>query len=44
MGDNPLGMSIEQSRIMISTAGKVLEKMRANQKRYYQNRRASHKF
>ena len=43
-GENPLGKRIEQSRVALSTAAKMLEKMRANQKRYYLNRRAAHKF
>ena len=43
-GENPLGKRIEQSRVALSTAAKMLEKMRANQKRHYLNRRATHKF
>ena len=43
-GENPLGKRIEQSKAALSTAGKMLEKMRANQKRHYLNRRATHKF
>ena len=43
-GDNPLGKSIEQVRITLSTTAKMLEKMRASQKRHYQDKRATHKF
>ena len=35
MGENTLGRRIEQSRVSLSIAAKMLEKMRANQKRYY---------
>ena len=44
MGENTLGKRIEQSRISLSIAAKMLEKMRANQKRYYENRRSTHTF
>ena len=44
MGKNTLGKRIEQSRVSLSIAAKMLEKMRANQKRYYQNRRSTHTF
>ena len=44
MGENTLGKRIEQSRVSLSIAAKMLEKMRANQKRYYQNRRSTHTF
>ena len=43
-GDNLLEKIIEQSRITLSTSVKMLQKMRANQARQYQNRRATHKF
>ena len=42
--DNMLGKRIEQSRITLSTAAKMLERMRANQKRHYQHHRATHTF
>ena len=44
MGENTLGKRIEQSRVSLSIAAKMLEKMRANEKRYYQNRRFTHTF
>ena len=44
MGENTLGKRIEQSRVSLSIAAKMLEKMRANQKRYHQNRRSTHTF
>ena len=44
MGENTLGKRIEQSRVSLPIAAKMLEKMRANQKRYYQNRRSTHTF
>ena len=44
MGENTLGKRIEQSRVSLSRAAKMLEKMRTNQKRYYQNRRSAHTF
>ena len=34
---------IAQSRITLSMAAKMLERMRANQKRHYQHQRATHK-
>ena len=34
----------KQSRITLSTAAKMLERMRPNQKRPYQHQRATHKF
>ena len=43
-GDNLLGKRIEQLRITLFTAARMLEKISANQKRHYQNRRATHKF
>ena len=43
-GENPLGKRIEQSRIVLATAAKMLAKMRENQKRHYLNRRSIHKF
>ena len=43
-GDNTLGKRIEQSRITLSTTAKMLERMRANQKRHYQHSRATHEF
>ena len=39
-----LGKRIEQSRVSLSIAAKMLEKMGANQKRYYENRRSTHTF
>ena len=44
MGENTLGNRIKQSRVSLSVAAKMLEKMRANQMRYYQNRRSTHTF
>ena len=44
MSENTLGRRIEQSRVALSIAAKMLEKMRENQKRYYQNRRYTHTF
>ena len=43
-GDNMLGKRIEQSRITLSTADKMLERMGANQKRHYQHHKATHEF
>ena len=43
-GDNPLGKRIEESRITLSIAAKMMERMRANQKRHYLHRRSTHKF
>ena len=42
-GKNMLGKRIEQSRITLSMAAKMLERMRAKQKRHYQHWRATHK-
>ena len=39
-----LGKRIKQSQITLSTAAKMLERIRANQKRHYQHQRATHKF
>ena len=44
MGENTLGKRIEQSRVSLSVAAKMLEKMRAHQKRYYKNRRSMNTF
>ena len=44
MGENTLGKRIEQSRVSLPIAAKMLEKIRANQKRYYLNRRSTHTF
>ena len=41
-GDNSLGKQIEQSRVTLSIAAKMLERMRENQKRHYKNRRSTH--
>ena len=43
-GDNILGKRIEQSRITLSMAAKMLERMGTNQKSYYQHQRATDKF
>ena len=43
-GGSTLGKRIEQSWITLSTAVKMLEKIKANQKRHYQHCRATHKF
>ena len=43
-GDNTLAKQIEQSRVTLSMAAKMLEKMRENQKRYYKNRKSTHTF
>ena len=43
-GDNTLAKQIEQSRVTLSMAAKMLEKMRENQKRYYKNRKSPHTF
>ena len=43
-GDNMLVKRIEQSRITLSTTAKMLERMRANQKRHYQHCKATHEF
>ena len=39
-----LGKRIEQSWITLSATAKMLERMRANQKRHFQQQRATHKF
>ena len=44
MGENTLGQRIEQSRVSLLIVAKMLEMMRANQKRYYQNRTSTHTF
>ena len=43
-GDSMLGKRIEQSQITLSITSKMLERMQANQKRYYQHCRTTHKF
>ena len=43
-GDNSLAKQIEQSRVTLSIAAKMLEKMRENQKRHYKNRKSVHTF
>ena len=43
-GDNNLGKQIEQSRVTLTIAAKMLEKMRENQKRHYKNRKSTHTF
>ena len=43
-GGSMLGKRIKQSWITLSTKAKMLERMRANQKRHYQHQRATHKF
>ena len=43
-GENTLGKRIEKSRVSLSIAAKVLEKMRESQKRHFQNRRSTHTF
>ena len=43
-GDNSLGKQIEQSRVTLSIAAKMLERMRENQKRHYKNRKSTHTF
>ena len=43
-GDNTLAKQIEQSRVTLSMAAKMLEKMRENQKRYYKNRKSTDTF
>ena len=43
-GENTLGTRVEKSRVSLSIAAKMLEKMRENQKRYFQNRRSTHTF
>ena len=44
MGENTLGKRIDQSRVSLSIAAKMLEKITANQKRYYENRRSTNTF
>ena len=44
MAENILGKRIEQSRASLSIAAKMLEKLRASQKRSYENRRSTHTF
>ena len=41
-GDNDLGKQIEQSRVTLTIAAKMLEKMRENQKRHYQKWKVQH--
>lgn len=43
-GNNCLAYQVEQSRVTLSTAAKMLEKMRENQKRHYKNRKSTHIF
>ena len=43
-GDNSLSKQIEQSRVSLSIAAKMLERMRENQKRHYKNRKSVHTF
>ena len=43
-GDSSLAKQIEQSRVTLSIAAKMLEKMGENQKRHYQNRKSTHTF
>ena len=43
-GESTLGKRIEQSWITLSTAAKMLGRMRTNQKRHYQHWRATHKY
>ena len=43
-GDNSLTKQIEQSRVTLSIAAKMLGKMRENQKRHYKNRKSVHTF
>ena len=43
-GENNSGKGIEHIRVLLSIAAKILKKIRANQKRYYENRRFSHTF
>ena len=44
MSENTSGKRKEQSRVSLSVAAKMLEKMRTNQKKCYQNRRSTHTF
>ena len=41
-GESSLGESIEQSRVTLSIAAKMLERMRKNQKRTYEGRKRIH--
>ena len=43
-GESSLGKSIEQSRVTLSIAAKMLERMRKNQKRTYEGRKTAHQF
>ena len=43
-GESSLGESIEQTRVTLSTAAKMLERMRKNQKRTYEGRKTIHQF
>ena len=43
-GESSLGESIEQSRVTLSIASKMLERMRKNQKRTYEGRKTTHQF
>ena len=44
VGEHTSGKRIEQSRVSLSIAAKMLEKVTANQKRYHQIRRSTHTF
>ena len=44
MGENTLRRRIEPSRVALSIEAKMLEKMRENQKKYYQNGISTHTF
>ena len=43
-GESSLGKSIEQSRLTLSIAAKMLERRRKNQKRTYEGRKTIHQF
>ena len=43
-GDNSLAKQIQQSRVSLSIAAKMLERMRENQRRHYKNRKSVHTF
>ena len=43
-GENSLGKTIEQSKVTLSIAAKILERMRKNQKRAYEGRKKIHQF
>ena len=43
-GESSLGESIEQTRVTLSIAAKMLERMRKNQKRTYEGRKTIHQF